>query len=412
MTGPIRLIPSNPKDISMVTSIFRSVRPLAVAAAIAAVAALGSGAVTAARAQSADPAKEPVVLGVSGPLTGQYAQYGAQWQRGFELALEQVNAGGGIKGRPLQIRFEDSQSDPKQTVAIARKFVADPEIVAELGDFTSAASMAASPIYQNGGLVQFGFTNSHPDFTKGGDFIWSNALNQAEEMPVLADYAIGGLGLKRIAVLFINNDWGRTSKDLFAKAAEARGAQVVGAEGYLADEKDFRSALVRVRDSKPDGVVLVSYYGDGAQITRQLREAGLDWPVVASGSVYSPKFLELGGEAVNGVHTITPFFPGDPRPIVQEFVKTYTAKYGVQPDAYSSRAYDALLLLAAAIRQSGTDRTAIRDGLATIKDVPSVVYGAVRFDPQTRRVDKPLSTRLVVKDGAFTLWDGAAKAAN
>lgn len=88
-----------------------------------------------------------------------------------------------------------------------------------MGDFSSPASMAASPIYQTCGLVQFGFTNSHPDFTRGGDFVWSNALNQAEEMPVLADYAVTALRLKRVALLFISNDWGRTSKDLFAKAA-------------------------------------------------------------------------------------------------------------------------------------------------------------------------------------------------
>ncbi len=360
---------------------------------------------------------EPILLGVSGPLTGPYAQYGAQWRRGFDLALEQINAKGGVLGRPLGIQFEDSQSDPKQTVAIARKFAADSRIVAELGDFTSAASMAASPIYQSAGLVQFGFTNSHPDFTKGGDYVWSNA-NQADEMPVLADYAVGALGLKRIAVLFINNDWGRTSKDLLAKAVAERGAAITGTEGYLADEKDFRSALVRVRDTNPDGIVLVSYYTDGAQITRQLREAGLTQPVVAAGSVYSPKFLELAGAAANGVHTTTPFFPEDPRPVVQSFVKAYTAKHNTLPDAYSSRAYDAVVVLAAAIEKGGAangalangavERKAVREGLATLSGVPSVVYGTVQFDPQTRRVNKPLSIRLVVKDGAFALWDGAA----
>lgn len=349
---------------------------------------------------------EPVVVGVSGPLTGQHAQYGAQWQKGFDLALEEVNGRGGIAGRPLQIQFEDSQSDPKQSVAIARKFTADPKIVAELGDFSSAASMAASPIYQSAGLVQFGFTNSHPDFTRGGDFMWSDAPNQADEMPVLADYAIGALGLKKVAVLFINGDWGRTSKDLFAKAAERLGAQVVAAEGYLADEKDFRSALVRVRDAAPDGIVLISYYADGAQIVRQLRTLGISQPVVAAGSVYSPKFLELAGEAADGVHTTTPFFPDDPRPVVQGFVKSYVAKYATQPDAYSSRAYDALILVAEVLKRSGSDRKAVRDTLAVIDGAPSVVYGTVRFDPQTRRVDKPLSIRLVVRGGRFTLWGG------
>ena len=153
--------------------------------------ALGS---SAALAQAASG--EPVTIGVSGPLTGQNAQYGAQWKKGFDLALEEVNAKGGVKGRPLQYVFEDSQADPRQTVAIAQKFVSDPKIVVELGDFSSTASMAASSIYQRAGLVQFGFTNSHPNFTKGGDFIWSNSVSQADEQPRLAKYA-ADLGFKQ-----------------------------------------------------------------------------------------------------------------------------------------------------------------------------------------------------------------------
>src|SRR5262245_12199300 len=159
------------------------------------------------RAQSA----EPVLIGVCGPLTGQYAQYGAQWKKGFDLALDEINADGGINGRPLKYAFEDSQADPRQTVAIARKFVVDEKIIVEVGDFSSAASMAASPIYQAAGMVQFGFTNSHPNFTKGGDFIWSNAVNQKDEMPLLADF-LRDLGLKRIAVLHLNSDWGQIGR--------------------------------------------------------------------------------------------------------------------------------------------------------------------------------------------------------
>src|SRR6187549_2212601 len=155
---------------------------------------------------------EPIYLGVSGPLTGPNAQYGAQWKQGFDLALDEINGGGGIKGRPLAYVFEDTQSDPRQSVAVAQKFVADPKIVAELGDFASPASMAASPIYQRAGLVQFGFTNSHPDFTKGGDYMWSNSISQSDNAPILADYAIKDLGLKKLAVLHLNTDWGRTSK--------------------------------------------------------------------------------------------------------------------------------------------------------------------------------------------------------
>src|ERR1700677_3969250 len=137
----------------------RLARSICLATGLAALAAMPALARTAASG-------EPVTIGVSGPLTGQNAQYGAQWKKGFDLALEELNARGGVKGRPLQYVFENSQAVPRQSVAIAQKFVSDPKIVVELGDFSSTASMAASPIYQRAGLVQFGFTNSHPNFTK------------------------------------------------------------------------------------------------------------------------------------------------------------------------------------------------------------------------------------------------------
>jgi branched-chain amino acid transport system substrate-binding protein len=355
--------------------------------------------------QAAPATSDPILVGVSGPLTGDNAQYGAQWKKGFDLALDQINAGNGIKGRKLAYTFEDSQSDPKQSVAIAQKFAADSRIVMELGDFSSPASMAASPIYQRAGLVQFGFTNSHPDFTKGGDYMWSNSISQSDAQPLLASYAIDDLGLKKLAVLHLNTDWGRTSADLFVTAATAKGATIVAKEAYLADEKDFRSTLTRVRDAQPDGLILISYYADGAQIAKQMQALGLTIPMVASGSVYSPKFLELGGDAVNGVYTNSNFFPDDPRPEVQRFVKNYQAKYHELPDSFSAGAYDTMILVGQLVTQYGTDRKAIRDGLAQIKDVPSVIFGKVAFGPD-RRVANPQNIKLVVQAGKFAVWNG------
>ncbi len=351
-------------------------------------------------------AADPIVAGVSGPLTGPNAQYGAQWKRGFDLALDSINAGGGVKGRPVTYEFQDSQSDPRQSVAVAQKFVADPRIIIELGDFSSPASMAASPIYQRAKLVQFGFTNSHPDFTKGGDHMWSNSTNQAEEQPHLAEYAATKLNFKRPAVLHLNTDWGRTAKDAFIKAAPDLGMEVAAIEGYLSAEQDFRPTLVRVRDSNPDGLVLLSYYADGALISRQARDSGLALPILAGTSNYSPKFIELGGAGVEGVILMSNFFPGDPRPEVQDFVKLFRAKYDTDPDSFCAGSYDTMNLFATLCDRYGPTREAMQTGLLAIKDVPSVIYGKVTFNPETRRVQRPNYRLLVVKDGKFAVWDG------
>src|SRR3984893_17492767 len=370
-------------------------------------AAIVAGATMSRAAFAQSPA--PIMLGVSGPLTGPNAQYGAQWKQGFDLALDEIHAAGDINGRKLAYSFEDSQSDPRQSVAIAQKFVSDLKIVMELGDFSSPASMAASPIYQRGGLVQFGFTNSHPDFTKGGDFMWSTSVSQADEQPLLAQYAVRHLGLKKLAVLHQNTDWGRTSRDYFVKAAKDDGAEVVVTEGYIADERDFRSTLVRVRDANPDGLVLISYYSDGALIARQARQVGLKQTICAASSVYSPKFLELGGEAVEDVHLGTRYFPEDPRPEVQKFVSGFKAKYnGQEPDAFNAYSYDAMNVAAAMVRIGGTDRRAIRDAFAKVRDVSTVIFGPATFDVASRRVKGAMNAELVVRKGQFTLWDGKA----
>ncbi len=112
--------------------------------------------------------KDPVVIGVGGPVTGGQAQYGLAWKKGFDLALDEINAAGGIQGRKLVLDFQDTQNIPAQTVAVAQKFIADPKVLLATGDFSSTSSMAASPLYQRAGLVQFGFNNSNPLFTDGG----------------------------------------------------------------------------------------------------------------------------------------------------------------------------------------------------------------------------------------------------
>ncbi len=349
----------------------------------------------------------PIYIGVSGPLTGPNARYGEQWKKGFDLALEEINGAGGVNGRPLEYLFEDTQSDPKQSVVVAQKFVADPRIIVELGDFSSGASMAASPIYQRGGLVQFGFTNSHPDFTSaGGDYTWSNSVTQDQASPALADYAVTDLGLTKLSVLYLNTDWGKTTFELFAERAEELGAEIVSSAAYLAEEKDFRSALTSARDAQPNGIILISYQADGALIAQQLQQAGLDLPVVGASSMQSPDFLELGGEAAEGVYIRGQFLPTDPRPEIKNVVDRYIAKYNETPDYFAIHAYDTMHLIAKAIELGGPTREGVLSALPQLKDVPSVIYGKASFDVETRRVKDPQFVNLQVQGGEFMLWDG------
>jgi branched-chain amino acid transport system substrate-binding protein len=372
-----------------------------------------STASAAAEASGATASGEPIYIGVRGPLTGQNARYGEQWKKGFDLALEEINGAGGIDGRPLAYIFEDSQSDPKQSVLVAQKFVADPRIIVELGDFSSGASMAASPIYQRGGLVQFGFTNSHPDFTKGGgDYTWSNSVTQAQASPALAEYAVDTLGLNKLAVFYLNTDWGKTSFDLFSQRVSELGAEIVASEAYLAEEKDFRSALTRARDADPNGIVLISYQADGALIAQQLQQAGLGVPVVGASSLQSPDFLKLGGPAAEGVYIRGQFLPDDPNPRIKSVVDKYKAQYNETPDFFAIHAYDTIKLIAEAIKIGGPTREGVHSALPKLKDIPSVIYGVANFDPETRRVVDPQFVDLQVKDGAFVVWDGVKPAAN
>ena len=356
-------------------------------------------------ASSPPAATEPVLIGVTGPLTGDNAEYGKQWRKGFDLALEEINGDGGIDGRPLEYVFEDTQSDPKQTPAVAQKFVANPKIVAVIGDFSSPASMAASPIYQRSGLVQLGITNSHPEFTSTGDYIWSNTSNQKDDAPYLAQLAVSQLGKKRLAVLYLNTDWGKTTVDLFIGKAKELGAEIVAQEAYLSNEKDFRPILTKALDAKPDALILISYYNDGALIAQQRQSVGFDETVtvVGIGSIYSPQFIRLGGEAAEGVYTSTRFYPGDPRPEVRSFVEKYREKYGEDPDTFAAVAYDGIKILAQVMREYGTERKAIRDGLEAIRDLDTVLYGKASFGPD-RRLENPHFVNLIVQNGKFELW--------
>jgi len=346
---------------------------------------------------------EPIHIALSAPLTGNFAEYGQNFQKAIDLGVEWINAAGGIKGRPIVMVVGDSRADPKEAAALAQKFTSDSRIVAEIGDFSSTACLAAQPIYDRAGMVQLSPTASHPNFAPGSPWSFGIVGTQAGEGPYMARYAVQKLGKKRLAVLYINNDWGIVSKDLFIKAAKEMGAEVIAVESYFETDKDFTGVLTKIRGQKPELLYMPSFYNEAALINKQREKLGWsDVTMMGPGSLYSPKLLELGGDSVNGLYTSAAFFPKDPKANVQKFVKGFEAKYKATPNTFAAVAYDSINLLAFVIERVGTDRKAIRDELVKVRDFPGVT-GKITF---TERRDVVKEYRpLIIKNGEFTLYD-------
>lgn len=340
-------------------------------------------------------ASSTVYFGVSAPLTGSLAEYGAFFKEGFGLALDQVNAAGGIDGHPVDLIWEDSQSDPKQSVPVAQKFVDDQRIIAELGDFSSTASMAASPVYERAHLVQYGFTNSSPDFTKGGNYMWSPSVSQStseiQQTDALVKYG------PRVAVLYLDTTWGNATYSIFKDEAAKQGLEVTYTAAYLDTTTDFRPLLINARDSHPDVVYDIGYDNDAAAILNQRSSVELNQKFFAE--QLTATGIKLAGANAEGALTTSAWFPTAPDPRVQAFTNAFNAKYNHLPGLFEVSAYDALTQLVYAAKKGGATRQGIYDALKNSTDLPSVQIGPFAFQADRRPKDPPAPATVIVKNG-------------
>lgn len=346
-----------------------------------------------------------VYFGVSAAITGQYAQYGEQFKEAFDLAVEEVNADGGIDGHPVALKYEDSQSDPKQSVTVAQKFVNDPDIALVFGDYSSAASIPASPIYTAGKLLQYGFNNSNPDFTaKGSEYQWSSAITTSATYTWTADY-LKDQGIDTVGVTYLNTaDWGIPAYEAFKAEADKIGLTITAAEGVDPASDDYRPSLTKVVSGNPDAVVHVGYGPDAAKLVTQLRAVGYDGTFYGGQDEESFNGTPDAEGAINGAQ----FLPSNPDEKVQAFVKAFTEKY---PDetavtGFEAGAYDALHVAVAAAELGGITREGILKGFKEVEDVPSVVWGSITFDPETRRVASPQLTPSTLEGGKWVQFNG------
>lgn len=346
---------------------------------------------------------DTIHVALSAPITGDWSEFGINFQRSVTLAIEQLNAEGGILGRQVRLSVGDTQGNPQQAATLAQQWTSDPTIVAQIGPFASGPSMAAQPIYDSAGMVQLSPTASHTEYAGGSRWSFGIVGTQADEGPFNADYAYNQIGIRNIAILHLNNDWGIDTAEYFSRAFEELGGNVTRTEFYFDGESDFTAVLSSLRESGADGLFIASFYNDGAAINIQKSRLGWDVPVLGPTSLYSPQLIELGGDAVEGLYTGTGFFTPDPDPVVQAYVSAFEEAYGALPNFHAALAYDAMMLLADAIERAGsTEREAIRTALAETTDFPGLT-GSITFTPSGDAVKG--YRMLTIRDGEFVIYD-------
>ena len=352
----------------------------------------------------------PFKVGVAGPMTGQYATYGASHKAGAEIAMAELNAAGGVNGGEVSIAIGDDLGDPQQAVLVAQKYIDDSELVVVDGHQFSGATIAAAGKYQAAGLTMISPSATNPDITSLGDFIWRICMTDAVQGEGLANYSVDVLGKSKIAIMYDNSDYGRGLADAYEAGVTAAGGEVVGKEQYAAGDTDFKAQLTKLKAAGPDLLFLSGYYPEGAKIAQQAKELGLDVQMLGSDGYASDELPKLGKAAVEGMLVSTFFDYSSSDPAVQKFVEAYKAQFeGGNPDWFAANAYDVMMLAAQAAKNAGSnDRAAINKALAEIGTYQGI-SGPITFD-ENGDVIKPI-TIVVVKDGALATAPQQAVAA-
>lgn len=337
-------------------------------------------------------------VGYQLPLTGNTAQYGQDFKNAAEIALERFHRAN--KPFRVEIQFEDSRSEAREGVAIARKFVDDRSIVAVLGDFTSGVSMASAQVYAQAGMPQLSQTASHPDYAKISQWQFRNITTQAQEGPYNAEWMVEK-GFRRVAVIAEQSDWGQTVVSNFASGLQGRGGQAVFTEMFNRGLQDFRPIITKIARDRPDAVYTGFFYEDGAQFLKQMKQLGVSIPVHSTSAAYNQQLIQLAGPDAEGLFLTATFLPSSPEPHVQEFVAAWRAKTGqAEPGQFPAQAYDAVNILLAAIERAfpNVTRQSVRDELAKTSGFPGVT-GETTFGPDREPAKK--LTKAVVRNGAF-----------
>jgi branched-chain amino acid transport system substrate-binding protein len=342
---------------------------------------------------------EAIKVGEYASLTGKEAGFGQTSHHGIALAIEEINAAGGVLGKQIELITEDDQTKSGESATAAKKLISRDKVIALLGEVSSTRSLEAAPIAQGAKVPMIAPAATNEKVTQVGDYIFRVCFIDPFQGKVMARFAKDDLKAKRVAVLSsVSNAYSLGLAKVFKETFAANGGEIVTEKNFSEGDKDFRAQLTALKAMPLDAVFVPSYYTEAALIVRQARDLGITVPFFGGDGWEDDQLLKIGGESLNGCFYSTHFSAQNTDPTVVKFVEKYKARWnGEIPGAFSALGYDAAYVLVDAIKRAGsTQGIALRDALAETKNV-SGVTGVTTLD-KDRNASKP-ATIIALRNG-------------
>ena len=327
-------------------------------------------------------AQDEIIVGEFASLTGGSASFGQSSHKGTQLAVDELNAAGGVLGKKIKLITEDDQSLAGQPATIVRKLITQDKAIAILGEVASSKSLEAAPICQQNKIPMISPASTNPKVTEVGDYIFRVCFIDPFQGTVMSKFALGK-GFKNVAILTdVKQDYSVGLSEFFVKHFTANGGTIVKDQKYSTNDKDFKAQLTSIKSAKPDAIFVPGYYGEVSLIARQAKQLGIKVPLLGGDGWVGDSLLKVAGTALDGSFFSSHFSAEDKAPETQNFVQKYKAKYGNVPDDMAALGYDSAMILADAIKRAGgTDSAKLRDAIAATKDFKAIT-GNITIDAQ------------------------------
>ena len=344
-----------------------------------------------------------LLIGEYGSLTGAQATFGQSTHNAIMMAMDEVNAAGGVNGRKIKVLTEDDQSKSEEASTAVTKLISQNSVLAVLGEVASSNSIAGADVCQANKVPMITPSSTNPQVTKKGDYIFRVCFTDDYQGENIARYAATQLHIKRAAILTdVKNDYSTGLTSTIERVFTSLGGQIVGKSSYSNGDNDFHSQLASIRATNPEVIFVPGYYTDVGQIAIQARELGMKQPLLGGDGWESPKLIEIGGRALDGSMYTNHYFYADETPVVRNFVQRYKDRYGAIPDGMAALGYDAARVLADALKRAKKlDGASIRDAIAATRNFDGVT-GTITIGPDRNAVGKKIIIE-EVKNGQLTL---------